>query len=87
VVAGVSSLVVVRYNFNYGRSYFDRENAIAIYKPETASRERSCTQLLSTGRSQAPEEIAPFELARFFTIGAICVLIGAIVDFAPIKRG
>ena len=34
VVAGVLTQVGRKLHFNYGRSYLDRENAIAIYKPE-----------------------------------------------------
>ena len=34
VVAGVLTQVGQKLHFNYGRSYLDRENAIAIYKPE-----------------------------------------------------
>jgi serine/threonine-protein kinase HipA len=34
VVAGVLTQVDRKLHFNYGRSYLDRENAIAIYKPE-----------------------------------------------------
>lgn len=34
VVAGVLTQIGQKLHFNYGRSYLDRENAIAIYKPE-----------------------------------------------------
>lgn len=33
-VAGVLTQIGQKLHFNYGRSYLDRENAIAIYKPE-----------------------------------------------------